>query len=216
VDHVLLVDDDRAELRTLSRVVKKLGARVYPVECVNDAQTLLDSTRIDVVVADHLMPGSTGLDLLAWIAERHPSVVTILLTGDPRRSTVIRAINETQVFRFVGKPWSPAELLTTLAKACDLARLLRTNDPRANVELRPAARPWVAQTVTAEDLTTPVLSEAQVAAQWETLTQAQQHQIHEKVVDLLYDRRLCATLGVPYNDPGTQAYKLYAYAMTQL
>jgi DNA-binding NtrC family response regulator len=74
---------------------------------------------VDVIVSDERMPGMSGSDLLAWVAENCPEVVRIVLTGHPTAETAIRAINEGTVYRFFTKPCRPAELAVAIRRALE-------------------------------------------------------------------------------------------------
>jgi len=51
---------------------------------------------------------------LRLIRERHPHVCRIMLTADPMRETVIRAVNEGENYRFIPKPWDNTMLRVTV------------------------------------------------------------------------------------------------------
>jgi DNA-binding NtrC family response regulator len=72
---------------------------------------------VDVVVADEKMPGLSGTELLAWVAEHRPEVVRIVLTGHATVETAIRAINEGGVYHFFTKPCNEFELSIVIHKA---------------------------------------------------------------------------------------------------
>ena len=65
------------------------------------------------MVADHRLPGRTGVDLLVSLdgdAElRH--VRRVLLTGQAGHQDTIRAINEARLDHYFAKPWDPDELV---------------------------------------------------------------------------------------------------------
>ena len=62
--HLLLVDDDRLILATLSRGLRDMGYQVSTAESVDDAEALLTSgLRPDLAIVDVRMPGRGGLEL---------------------------------------------------------------------------------------------------------------------------------------------------------
>jgi DNA-binding NtrC family response regulator len=80
---VLLVEDDRRVRDALSRLLRLEGLEI---ETADQGQEALDrlaapGPRIDLVLSDIAMPVMDGLDLFAQIAERHPDLPVILMTG---------------------------------------------------------------------------------------------------------------------------------------
>lgn len=73
---ILLVDDDLLILRTYARLLRPLGYVTTSVSAL-DAMGVLERGAVDVVVSDLHMPGMTGLELYAWLAQRpaHPPFI---------------------------------------------------------------------------------------------------------------------------------------------
>ncbi len=124
---VLLVDDEENILRSLQRLLRKdfdLTATTRPEE----AFELLRSRTYAVVVSDQRMPGMEGTDLMAQARALAPDTLRIILTGHADINAVMRAINQGAVFRFLSKPWSDDELLTTLRQAARQYELIQENN----------------------------------------------------------------------------------------
>lgn len=124
---VLLVDDDRYILHGLARALRHQPYQLYTATSGTEAQWILKSRNVDVIVADQQMPGMSGTDLLTWIAENYPEVTRIMLTGCPDLRTAMRAINQGAVFHFLTKPCNPALLAVTIRKALERKALLLEN-----------------------------------------------------------------------------------------
>jgi len=58
-----------------------------------------------------------GATLLARIHQLYPTTTRILLTGYADMPTIIKAINEGQIHRYISKPWNDEEMLLTLRQA---------------------------------------------------------------------------------------------------
>jgi CheY-like chemotaxis protein len=80
---VLLVDDEPGVLYTLREVLTERGHRVLTAPSGATALPQLDDAA--VVVTDLQMPGMSGLELIAAITARDPSLPVILLTAHGRR-----------------------------------------------------------------------------------------------------------------------------------
>jgi len=63
------------------------------------------------------MPEIDGAQLLAKIANKHPEVMRIMLTGNSDMQTAVRAVNEGAVFRFLTKPCDKENLRNTISAA---------------------------------------------------------------------------------------------------
>ena len=138
---LLLVDDEENILRSLRRVLRKGH---WEIETANDAESALrltDHFRPGVVISDFRMPGMNGVDFLARVKELLPHAQRIMLTGQADQQAIEEAINRSQVFRFVSKPWNDGELLSTVKSAFEQHPLVTDNERLAlltaqkNVEL---------------------------------------------------------------------------------
>jgi response regulator RpfG family c-di-GMP phosphodiesterase len=63
-----------------------------------------------VIVSDMRMPEMDGAALLKRVKDLYPETTRILLTGETGRDAAIAAVNEGQIFRFLGKPCPPEQL----------------------------------------------------------------------------------------------------------
>jgi response regulator RpfG family c-di-GMP phosphodiesterase len=114
---ILLVDDEEAILNSLRRVLRNQPYELFFAQGGEDALLLLEQHAIDLVVSDARMPGMDGATLLSEVYKRKPDCMTILLTGYAEINTIVKAINEGQIYRYIGKPWNDEELLMTLRQA---------------------------------------------------------------------------------------------------
>jgi two-component system response regulator AtoC len=79
VSTVLVVDDDPGVRFALSELLSDRGHRVVCAASGAEALTRLEG--VDVVVTDLVMPGMDGLELMAHIAARVPTVPVLLVTA---------------------------------------------------------------------------------------------------------------------------------------
>lgn len=137
---VLVVDDEVLNLE----VFRFNFDGDFALATAHDAQEALEilgTEEIAVVVADHRMPGMTGLDLLTWLAEHRPSTVRILLTAHTEPDLLLDAVNRGVLFRYIPKPWDPdamrQDLFTAIQRHVmdqDAARIRSDAEARARVE----------------------------------------------------------------------------------
>ncbi|WP_242392934.1 ATP-binding protein [Anaeromyxobacter oryzisoli] len=116
---LLVVDDDEHVRRALRRVLRRSTCRVIDVGDAATALQVLESEPVQVVVSDYRMPGMSGVDLLREVKERWPRVQRVLLTGQADSNAIEEAVNQSEIFRFIWKPWDDGHLLITIQSAMD-------------------------------------------------------------------------------------------------
>lgn len=79
--NILLIDDDAAILRSLTRSLDECGLSVETATCAAEARAVLNHYEIGAVVCDHQMPGQTGLEFLAELKKEQPELILFLLSG---------------------------------------------------------------------------------------------------------------------------------------
>jgi CheY-like chemotaxis protein len=100
---------------------------LHTAHTTKEALQVLEQHPIDVVVSDLLMPGLDGITFLRMIKEDYPHIVRIILSGHLHTQTILSAINQVGVFRFLTKPLELDDdtLKKILYEALDEAKLNR-------------------------------------------------------------------------------------------
>ena len=132
---ILCVDDEEGVLSVLSQ---QLDAR-FGHECEiatalsgTDALELLDEIERDgeplaVIIADQIMPGMKGVELLERVNRRSPLTTKILLTGQAGLDAVVSAINRANLNQYMSKPWDEAGLHLSVENLLRQFRLAAEN-----------------------------------------------------------------------------------------
>jgi DNA-binding NtrC family response regulator len=102
--HILVVDDEPLNLQVFEYNFGDEFPLLYAANAT-EALAALDAHPVAVIIADHRMPGMLGLDLLALVADRHPTAVRILLTAHTDVPLLVDAVNREVLFRYIAKPW---------------------------------------------------------------------------------------------------------------
>jgi two-component system NtrC family sensor kinase len=116
---LLLVDDDEHVRRALRRVLRRTPCTVLDAPDGPTALDLLAGEPVHVVVSDYRMPGMNGVELLRQVKERYPRIQRVLLTGQADSASIEEAVNQSEIFRFIWKPWDDGHLLLTIQDAVD-------------------------------------------------------------------------------------------------
>ncbi len=113
---ILVVDDEPEMLYSLRNLLRR-EFDVYTANSGEEGIKILQEHEIHLVMTDQRMPQMTGVELLHRIKSEHPKAMRLIFTGYADIKTVIDAINQGNVFRYITKPWDPEELLHSLREA---------------------------------------------------------------------------------------------------
>jgi two-component system response regulator HupR/HoxA len=121
---VLFVDDEESVLSALARVLQEEPYHTLFAHSGREALEILARNPVHVLVTDIRMPQMSGLGLLQTVRERHPRIIRMVLSGYVETATVLTAINQGEIFRFLPKPWkSNEELKITIRQAIEFYEL---------------------------------------------------------------------------------------------
>ena len=70
-----------------------------------------------LVIADYIMPGMKGDELLETFHSLYPRTLKILLTGRAGADAVGNAVNNAALYRYICKPWEKDDLIFTISQA---------------------------------------------------------------------------------------------------
>lgn len=107
---ILIVDDQPLVLEVLIEILSRGPYTIMGAESAEEALELMNHEPIDVVISDERMPGMQGSEFLAVVRKQYPDTVRIILTGHASVEAAIRAINESEIFRFLTKPANSQDL----------------------------------------------------------------------------------------------------------
>ncbi len=110
---ILVIDDDKSILRTLTRILQKAGYEVETAETGKEAMEKAEKTSYDLALVDVRLPDMDGTDLLASLQGTTPSTVKIVITGFPSLETGVKALDG-GADAYLVKPVRPEELLTLI------------------------------------------------------------------------------------------------------
>lgn len=122
--NLLVVDDEEIAIRGIVEGIDWSTlpiANIYTAIDAEEAQSLLASHTIHIILSDIDMPNQSGIDLLEWVNEHSPSSVTIFLTGHADFKYAQQAV-QLGSFDYLLKPIDHNALKACVNEALDKVR----------------------------------------------------------------------------------------------
>src|SRR3546814_2023344 len=127
----VLIVDDEADIRELvAGVLEDEGYQTRSAANSDDALTALAERRPSLVLLDVWLHGSKldGLDLLAEIKQRDPTLPVVVISGHGNIETAVTAIKR-GASDFLEKTFEASQLVLVVARATETDRLRRETEP---------------------------------------------------------------------------------------
>jgi len=124
---LLLVDDDPDVLATLTRSFRK-GYKTLSANGGEEGIAFLNVHPVDLIICDQRMPNISGDQVLSHALQIQPDAIRILLTGYADVESLLTCVNDAHIYKYVTKPWDPAELNLTVVRALESLVLKRDLD----------------------------------------------------------------------------------------
>jgi signal transduction histidine kinase len=124
---VLYVDDEIENLRIFELSFRR-DFSVLVASNAEDGLEIINERPVAIVLSDQRMPGMAGTEFLSRVAKLDPKTVRVLVTAYGDARTLENAINSGSIYRFVPKPWTPAEMRVTVRRGIEVYALDRERD----------------------------------------------------------------------------------------
>ncbi len=126
---VLIVDDEPDLIELVSLTLARMNLATASATDLAGARALLAAQRFALCLTDMRLPDGDGLDLVAYIQERHPDTPVAVITAHGNVESAVRAL-KLGAFDFVSKPLDLGVLRKLVATAIKLGR----RNPGATVD----------------------------------------------------------------------------------
>lgn len=120
---VLIVDDEQGILDSLEDLLEDDFHVITSTDPVRGLE-ILRSREIGVVLSDQRMPTMQGHEFLSEVS-RYSQATRMLITGYTDMDALVKAVNRSQIFAFVAKPWDPGHLRSLVQTAMGHFQLAR-------------------------------------------------------------------------------------------
>ncbi|MDG2276966.1 MAG: nitrogen regulation protein NR(I) [Pseudomonadales bacterium] len=115
-ENVWVIDDDRSIRWVLDRALSKAGIPISAFNTADQAMHHLHSDEPVAIITDVRMPGTSGLEFLQHVQQRHPKVPVIVMTAHSDMQSTVASF-EQGAFEFLAKPFDVDEVVAVVQRA---------------------------------------------------------------------------------------------------
>jgi two-component system sensor histidine kinase/response regulator len=119
---ILVIDDEIGICEGVKRALTPQGFRVETALNGDAGLKIITAGGIGLVLLDVMMPGTSGIDLMASIHQQDAEIVCIIITGYATVELAVHAIKQ-GAYDFLTKPFSVDDLLMTVNQGLERRRL---------------------------------------------------------------------------------------------
>jgi two-component system sensor histidine kinase/response regulator len=120
--NILVIDDERGIREGCKRALTPQGYSVATAENGDEGLLTVKAGNFDLVLLDVMMPGTSGIDLIALIHQVDAEIVCIIITGYATVELAVRAIKQ-GAYDFLTKPFTTDDLLLVVNQGLERRRL---------------------------------------------------------------------------------------------
>lgn len=120
---VLIVDDEEQMLSAMEAVLGRLGHIIFKASNGIEALAILDRSKVDLVISDMKMPEMGGLELLAEVHSKYPTLPMVMITAYGTINHAVEAMKN-GAFDFITKPFSAEDLEGVITRLRSLGKRL--------------------------------------------------------------------------------------------
>jgi diguanylate cyclase (GGDEF)-like protein/PAS domain S-box-containing protein len=131
---ILLVDEDKQELRALRNLLQQEGYDTMDADNGAECLRLLTEHEVQVVVADKDLADMSGEALLERVRETHPEAVLLLID----QLSFKESASGVSAFRYLPRPWTDEAILNRVQEAFYFHELIRKNSQLSRILSDPA------------------------------------------------------------------------------
>jgi two-component system nitrogen regulation response regulator GlnG len=115
---VWIIDDDRSIRWVFEKALTREGIPFRTFALAQEALSALDAEAPQVLVSDIRMPGTSGLDLLTAVKQKHPNLPVIIMTAYSDLESAVAAF-QGGAFEYLPKPFDVDQAVELIRRALD-------------------------------------------------------------------------------------------------
>ncbi len=123
---ILVVDDEAIVRESLRDWLSDAGYQVLTAENGPKALAIIETERMGIVIADLVMPGIDGIELMKRAKENQPNIEVIIITAYGSIPTAIAAMKE-GAYDYIEKPFCPERVELLVKKLAEHQELVEEN-----------------------------------------------------------------------------------------
>src|SRR5947199_4185730 len=126
---ILYVDDEEKSLKYFSRAFQD-QFHIFTAASAQEGFKTLEAHQeeIGLLMTDQRMPGEKGVWLLEKARQLRPRIIRVLATAFSDMEAAVAAVNSGAIYKYVGKPWDPPQLESTLKRGLEFFIVQRERD----------------------------------------------------------------------------------------
>ncbi len=126
---ILLVDDEVSITKAVKRLLRKEDYHIQTASSGAEGLELLKKSKyqISLIISDQRMPQMNGAQFLEKAKALFPNAMRMLLTGYSDMDSIVDAINNGEIHRYITKPWDDKSLILQVRQALEQFELTYEN-----------------------------------------------------------------------------------------
>ncbi len=123
---LLVVDDEEIVRESLCDWLSSVGYKVLTASCADEALDIIKNKKVKIMIADLIMPGIDGIELMKKAREIVPTISTVIITAHGTIQTAITAMRE-GAYDFIEKPFCPEKVELVIRNLVEHHNLIEEN-----------------------------------------------------------------------------------------
>ena len=123
---LLIVDDEDIVRESLSDWLSSIGYKVLTAKSGDEALRIIKQKKVKIMIADLIMPGMNGIELMKKAKTVIPAISTVIITAHGTIQTAIAAIRE-GAYDYIEKPFCPEKVELLIRNLVEHHTLLEEN-----------------------------------------------------------------------------------------